>query len=70
MQNALVSALVSAVVKFWPQIEPLVLKAMSRLARQVIQNARDGSFPDRWKWAEPVFDGIADEVLKMLPADA
>lgn len=68
MQSTLVNALVNAVIKFWPQIEPLVIQAGAKLARRVIQQAKDGTFPDKWKWAEPIFDGLADEVLKLLPA--
>lgn len=67
MQSALVNSLVAAVIKFWPTIEPLILQALAKLVRQVIQNAKDGTFPDRWKMLEPVFDGAAEEILKLLP---
>lgn len=66
MQNALVNALVSAVTKFWPQLEPLIIAAGKKLLVQVLSQAKAGTFPDQWKWAEPVFDSLADELLKLL----
>lgn len=68
MQAALVNALVASITKFWPTLEPLVMRAISKVARNLIEKARAGTFPDRWKFAEPVFDGIADELLKLFPA--
>ena len=68
--SALVDRILALVlVKLWPQLEDAMLRLAVKQARELIQRAKDGTFPDKWKWAEPFFDQVADEILKLLPAE-
>ena len=63
------SAAIAAVLKsLWPALEPVLLSALSHVARDVISAAKAQTFPDRYKWLEGPLDSVADEILKLLPA--
>lgn len=66
MQQIAINATAKILLSLWPRLEPLVLAAVVQIARQVVQSARDGQFPQQWKFLEPGFDAAADQILHVL----
>jgi len=66
MQQALIAALERAMLNMMPRLEPLLMQAATNIIRGLVIAAKNGTLPDRYKWAEPIIDDVGDQILAAL----
>ena len=66
MQQALIAALERALLNTLPKLEPLLIQAATNGIRGLVIAAKNGTLPDRYKWAEPIIDDVGDQILAAL----